>query len=192
MSKFCRNCGSALDDNATFCNKCGAKIDSAPGPGPGSVPPYGSNFPPIANNSLSSNEAIFNMGILVAGILVIISTMLPYVTVSFLGYSESISLLFGDGSGLRDGMFFIPLAIAVVVCTFLNQRLPALICGVITFLLCIFEIVSTNATLADSGVSNLVKNGIGFYLIFIASLALAVLSVLAYVNSTNSTKRYPM
>lgn len=184
MSKFCRNCGSMLDDNATFCNKCGAKIDSAPGAGP--VPPYGSNFTPAGGGALSSNEAIFNMGILIAGILVIISTLLPYVTISLWGYSESISLLLGDGSGMRDGIFFIALTIGAVVCTFLNLRLPAMILGIINFLLCIFEIISTNSSLSEEGLSSMVKNGPGFYLIFIATLALGVLAVLNYVNSTKS------
>ena len=195
MSKFCRNCGSVLDDNAAFCNKCGAKIDSAPGapgtPGGGPTPPpygsgFGANFPPAASGGLSSNEAIFNMGILIAGILVIISTLLPYLTVSLWGYSESISLLLGDGEGMRDGIFFIILTIGAVVCTFLSQRLPAMVLGIINFLLCIFEIISTTSSLAESGISVVVKNGPGFYLIFIASLAMGVLAVLNYVNSTKS------
>lgn len=200
MSKFCRNCGSVLDDNAAFCNKCGARIDSAPGapgtPGGGPTPPpygsgFGSNFPPAANGGLSSNEAIFNMGILIAGILVIISTLLPYVTIKLWGYSESISLLLGEGDEFRDGVFFIILTIGAVVCTFLSQRLPAMILGIINFLLCIFEIVNTNSTVSGSGVSSMVKYGPGFYLIFIASLAMGVLAIVNYVNSTKSKPVMP-
>lgn len=191
MSKYCRNCGGVLDDNATFCNKCGAKIDSAPGVGP--VPPYGSNFPPIANNSLSSNEAIFNMGILVAGILVIIASLLPYVTFTVFGQSKSVSLLLTDGSSIGD-FFLILLTIGVVVCTFLNQRLPAMVLSILNFIRCIFTAVTMavedNVSYAfDLGVA---KWGIGFYLVLIAALALVVLSVLSYVSSTNSTKKYPM
>ena len=27
MSKFCANCGNALEDNAAFCNKCGSPVE---------------------------------------------------------------------------------------------------------------------------------------------------------------------
>lgn len=26
---FCKNCGQTIDDNATFCDKCGAKVEAA-------------------------------------------------------------------------------------------------------------------------------------------------------------------
>lgn len=28
MSKFCKKCGTELNDNAKFCNKCGASVNS--------------------------------------------------------------------------------------------------------------------------------------------------------------------
>lgn len=179
MSKFCRNCGNILEDNATFCNKCGTKAD----PVPGGATPYG--YPSPASSGLSSEQAIFNMGILVAGILVIISTLLPYVTYSFWDKSQSISLLLGTGSDFRDGIFFVILAIGTVACTFMNQRLPALVLGVINFALCLFEMVNTANNLKESGFSSLVKvtNGLGFYLLLIASLGMAVLAVLSFVKN---------
>ena len=90
-----------LDDNAAFCNKCGAKIDSAPGapgtPGGGPTPPpygsgFGANFPPAASGGLSSNEAIFNMGILIAGILVMVGA--PGIIALPIGVALIIGFLF--------------------------------------------------------------------------------------------------
>ena len=48
--QFCRNCGSAIKESDTFCNKCGEQVQSAKPtgtygsnqsyPAPGSQPPY--------------------------------------------------------------------------------------------------------------------------------------------------------
>ena len=34
MSRYCPNCGSAVDDNAKFCNRCGCSIAGGQSPSP--------------------------------------------------------------------------------------------------------------------------------------------------------------
>ena len=77
MARFCKNCGTPLNDDATFCGKCGTPVGGAPA---GRGPIY-----------TSTNADKFKLGVFIASALVIISTILPYASVSLFGFSESVS-----------------------------------------------------------------------------------------------------
>lgn len=49
MARFCSNCGTTMDDTATFCSKCGAAA--------GGAPPAGYAATPAAGSGLADNVA---------------------------------------------------------------------------------------------------------------------------------------
>ncbi len=166
MSKFCKKCGAPLDPGVKFCNKCGAAIEPEEAPtAPFSAPGR-------------SNTSVFGLAILIAAAVVILSSFLPYVSVSMFGFTESQSLIKGG-----DGFFFIGLAIVAAVTALLNKPLGTLISGLVTAFLGIFELVDANNKLDEElgELSSLIQKGIGCYLNVIASIALGVLGVLFFL-----------
>lgn len=164
MARFCKNCGTPLNDGATVCGKCGAPVGAAPGGSP--VHP--------APSAIGSDK--LKLGVLIASAVVILSTFLPYATVSLFGFSESVSLLEGG-----DGWFFIAASAVAIVGVLINKPILPLVGGVITALISLFEIVDMKTQLGDY--SSMVDMSMGFYLSLVGSIALAVLGVLVFLNA---------
>ena len=162
MARFCKNCGTPLNDDATFCGKCGTPVGGAPA---GRGPIY-----------TSTNADKFKLGVFIASALVIISTILPYASVSLFGFSESVSLLKGG-----DGWFFIAAAAVAIVGAVIGKPILPLVGGVIAALLSLFEIANTKSELG--AYSSMVDMGLGFYLNLIASIALAAVGVLLFLDA---------
>lgn len=165
MSKFCRNCGTPLSDEATFCGKCGTPVSV-------------SAVPDLPSRTSLGGDPL-KLGVIIAGVLVVLSTFLPYASVSMFGFSQSVSLI--DGG---DGFIFIATAAVAIVGVLINKRILTLIGGIVTAFLALFELVNMNSELGD--LAGMVDKGFGFYLSILASIVLAVLGVLVFLAGKKS------
>ena len=158
-----------MEDSEQVCHKCGARF----------VP--GRTSPPELGGSVSGllTEKNLKLGILVASVLMIIATVLPCYKV--LGIS--ISLLFTDGSGMGDGIFFVAIAALCIAFLFTKKVLFELIASVAGLLLAFYQI-SQSGQLNAYG--SLVAKGSGFYLMIISSIVLCVFCVLHFLQDKKS------
>lgn len=152
MSRFCKNCGSELDPGVKICPKCGAVAVDTP--------------------STNSNASIFKLGIIISGAVLILSSFLPYVSVSVFGFSQSQSLI--DGG---DGFFFIALGIAAIVGAVMKLTRPTLIIGAVAAVFSVYEMINANSVLGDYAA--FIDKGMGYYLNLISAIVLVVFCVLA-------------
>lgn len=171
---FCKQCGNQLEDGAKFCGKCGSPIDST-----------------VSKTSVSMPSAQYiRIGIIIASVLLALSTVLPYVKVkeslSWVTGTESISLLYVDGQ-LGDGIFFLLLAILIIVFSCLKKKIPVLICSVLTVFLYIFEIMQFKKQYDDVlgfkiDIWDYMTKGAGYHLLGISAILLLVLSIVYFVT----------
>lgn len=155
MSEFNENRESPMDNN-------------------GIVPPGGNPAAP-AQKPLTAWPPL-RIGMVVAAALLILAVFLPYASASVFGASFSVSLIEGG-----DGIFFIAIAVVGIVFTLLNKQLVEMICGIAACLLSLFELISWKTQLGD--LSDMVSKGFGFYLMFIASIAMLVIGILRFMQS---------
>lgn len=118
----------------------------------------------------------FKIGILVASVIMILSTFLPFVSV--LGYQ--LSLLFADGSQMADGIILVVLAALCIVFTLINKRILVLVCSALAFVMSIYEMTQLDQF------GSLVSKGIGYWLLLLSAIALLVLAILNFVPSRKS------
>ena len=118
----------------------------------------------------------FKIGVLVASVVMILSTFLPFVSV--LGYD--ISLLFTDGSQTGDGIIVVALGVVCIVFALLNKRVPLLVAGVASFAFAIYEV----SQMGQFG--GLVSKEIGYWLLLLSAIVLLILSILDFLPSQKS------
>lgn len=86
MSKFCFNCGNQLGENDQFCQKCGAKQNTAPNAAPAATPAAPAKKLPF---NLTKNSLI-GIGAVVA-LLVVVIIIISSLTAS--SYKDAIDLM---------------------------------------------------------------------------------------------------
>lgn len=149
---FCSNCGHQMTPDQNVCPQCGTKRAGA-----AATPSF--SFPSMASGSVSSMLAPL---MYIAAALMLIGTLLPISTVSFLGASQSFSYIEGDG------IFVLLAAIAVAALVFFKlykfASIPAAISLIILF---VFSVSDELAMALDLG-ANL---GIGFFVMWLGILA---------------------
>lgn len=174
---FCMKCGQQLDENDVFCPNCGAKVERKEN--------HQSNFQDQAKNTfndIKSTATDFvqndhsgfmekfikqnNVVGLIGCAVVLIANFLPFASVSAFGYSQSVSLM-DDG---KDGIIFLVLSIVTAVLIFIKNDTLALIAGVITGGIGIYEIIHTSSQLGVY--ASYVTKGAGYYLLLIGSIVL--------------------
>lgn len=136
----------------------------------------------------------------VSGVLAIIACIVPFMSISAFGYSDSASLFQGG-----DGWIVLVAVLVIAALTFFKKHLPAMIISALVLVLSIFEMVYSkskiNSRLDELGsnygslgsfasgyAKNAVAFGIGAYLLVIAALGLIVGTVLAFVNQKKAAK----
>lgn len=97
---FCSKCGSQVQDGVAYCPQCGAPM--ATGFSNNTSSNFSNNVgyqpnPTYGSSPVTSKSSNMNMVRIIASILVIIATFMPYI--SAMGFSVK---LFGDG---RDGIY---------------------------------------------------------------------------------------
>lgn len=170
---FCKECGSEIKDNAEFCPNCGTAVVKETADG---TPKKG-----FSVDMLKFEKGRSDIIALISAAVMFIMVFLPYVTISLFGYSESQSLIKGD-----DGIFFIIIAIAGVITGLIGKEKPMIIVGGIACAFALFKIFKFSDVLKEvssHGLSDVVKKGIGFYLMILSSLGLlAAPFVKKYLN----------
>lgn len=180
---FCIKCGQQLKDNDVFCPNCGTpveknkKMESSDQRIVGYQDHIFDTFSEMKNTTVDyfqNDRSGFidkfigqnNVVGLLACALILIANFLPFASVSLYGYSQSVSLM---DSG-KDGIIFLVAAIVTIVFIILKNDMLALIAGVITGGLGIYEILDTNSQLGSYAAY--VDKGAGYYLLLIGAVLL--------------------
>lgn len=180
---FCIKCGQQLKDNDVFCPNCGTpveknkKMESSDQRIVGYQDQIFDTFSEMKNTTVDyfqNDRSGFidkfigqnNVVGLLACALILIANFLPFASVSLYGYSQSVSLM---DSG-KDGIIFLVAAIVTIVFIILKNDMLALIAGVITGGLGIYEILDTNSQLGSYAAY--VDKGAGYYLLLIGAVLL--------------------
>ena len=167
---FCLKCGSQVQEGVAYCPQCGAAmvgvanntVNNA-GNNTGSNIGYQPNLS-YGSSPIKSKGNDMNKLRIGASILVIIATFMPYI--SAMGYSVG---LFGEG---RDGIYFIILAAAVIICDVLRKNVPAIVLSIITFGFAAYEVIDTRKVASDA--YGLLEYESGFYCLILGAIAMAV------------------
>lgn len=165
MAKFCRNCGSPLDDNALFCGKCGTRVDAVlKGPSSGGL----------------SSIVLCQLGIVIASIIMVISIFLPIFLTRNSGRVRSLTLFSERGlSWFAWG--FIILGVAAILFAALRMWISSLVTNALALMLCLFLFVLGNLAKIGYGSSGSVSLQFGFYLMLASTVAMLALSTAALI-----------
>lgn len=128
-----------------------------------------------------NTKKYFKIGVLVAAILMIVSTFLPFLSVPGI---YSASLLLPDGVAI-DGILFIAFAAVAIVGAVTNKAVSSVAGSVAALVLWIYEMTQVGKL---SIFGDLVAKGIGFYLMIVAVFAMLILSVLYFLADMKSKK----
>lgn len=176
---FCMKCGQQLQDNDVFCPNCGAKVEVKETKETTNYQEQVKNtFEDIKNtttqfvqdkdtsnflnNFVKQNNIIGLLGCLI----IVVACFLPFASVKVFTYSQSISLM-SDG---KDGIIFLVLAVVTMGTILIKKDMIALIAGIITGCLGLYEIYNTIDSLG--AYSSYVTKGPGFYLLLVGSIIL--------------------
>lgn len=188
---FCIKCGQELKPDDAFCPNCGTKVTKKTNSQTQTFAENAAQMQDQAKNTIndiknttkdfiSHDKTGFldkfvkqnNVVGIVACFLIIIGCLLPFASVSMLGYSQSVSLL-SDG---KDGIIFLVAALVTIALILIKKDLLSLIAGIITGGLGIYEIIYTNSQLGEY--SSMVNKGMGYYLLLIGAIVLIASVVL--------------
>lgn len=188
---FCIKCGQELKPDDAFCPNCGTKVTKKTNSQTQTFAENAAQMQDQAKNTIndiknttkdfiSHDKTGFldkfvkqnNVVGIVACFLIIIGCLLPFASVSMLGYSQSVSLL-SDG---KDGIIFLVAALVTIALILIKKDLLSLIAGIITGGLGVYEIIYTNSQLGDY--SSMVNKGMGYYLLLIGAIVLIASVVL--------------
>ena len=169
--KYCQNCGNQMEDNELFCAQCGTRSEVVSPP------------PKVRFGGLSLDGGM-KLPILIVNILVMVSCLLPYLKVSALGMSQSMSLLFASGS-MGDGIIFILLSAAAIASVLFLERKPLIpvILAALNVLMCVVKIVQFQDLGRQLSIfSGIIGKGVGYYLIILTTVLALVFSVLTFLQ----------
>lgn len=166
---FCGQCGTPNKDDAKFCASCGAPLKAVSTASPSSSSSFTDTVSSAAStfkdSAIEKSSKAMDIPAIIGSILLIISLFLPFATVDFF-VTESVSLM--DSS---NGIFFLILAVLVIVFAALKKDILVLIFSAITFGLMLIIVIDFNSSLGDlSYYANVITKNIGFYLLIISSL----------------------
>lgn len=187
MSKVCRKCGNMMGDEAMFCEKCGTQV-AVPQPQQQSV---------VVSKS-ASNIMLCKIGVIIASVLMMLSTMVNYVTIDgdVIGFLGRKGIIKKDIVKLIDkdtGFIMIVLAVLSIVFVCMCKEKALLVTGVLTMLIggaismaytypkILFqeldsEVISEN----QERLRGLIHEEMGFFLLAASAIALLVLSIVYY------------
>lgn len=164
MRKFCRYCGNPLNEGSLFCGQCGSRVDPSP-------------VPERRPSNTSFNPDIFQLGVILSGLVMIVSTFLPYITTE--SY-DTLSLFSGHVIWL--GFIYIASAVIAILFTVMDKRLPPLVASGCAFLLELYMFFQAVFQSYWAAVfSRSVSREIGFYLILFSSTTMMILSLMAFL-----------
>lgn len=180
---YCNKCGNQIKDDALFCDKCGAKIEKNNSE---------NNASNINNENVSSEQKAniitpsknFDLLTVGAAILSIISTFLPFITISFFGTTLQKSYFDGDGK------IIVIIAILAIIFSVLDKKIAVIVCGVINLSILVFDTFNITSfagqnEAANEIVKSMIIKGPGYYLLFVASIGLVIAGIYNKLNTNN-------
>lgn len=188
---FCIKCGQELQPDDAFCPNCGTAVEKDNHSNTQSFAQNATQMQDQAKNTIndiknttmdfiSNDKTGFldkfvkqnNVVGIFSCLLIILGCFLPFASVSVFGYSQSVSLM-SDG---KDGIIFLVASIITIAMILIKKDILALITGIITGGLGIYEIIYTNNQL--NSYSSMIDKGMGYYFLMIGAVIL-IISVLA-------------
>ena len=200
---FCKNCGNENPEGSRFCKQCGTMLMTAPSaseqrsaPQPVSQPQPAFGPAPAAASGLQSMTAqkvLDRMDIhrpetaltLGGWVLCILCVFPAFISVTFLGSVMAFSLIEGDGK------IFLILGAAGIVTMYLKKEKISLGIAVATVLLVVFEMFNFSRGMDDlGGFENLIRKGMGYYLMVIGGICLIAGMVMKVVKKKQEGRMY--
>ncbi len=131
----------------------------------------------------SSNNALYYSGLItgiLAGIFVLISVFLPFITASAFGISQSASLS-------QKSMMYVVLAVVFCLVIIVNSvsmhGTANIVVGIILLVAAFYMQSQVTANLEDSDIAGLTQMGIGFYTLIISSVITIVSGILLVIHN---------
>lgn len=181
---FCPKCGSQIPDNSIFCDKCGTRVVSP------TTPSQGNNKMPLAMN-VDKNQ-LLELAPLIASVAAIVALFLPMIGVSFFDFSDSASgfnFIFGGEilgqtyeGDFANMLLLAPGVLGLIGTCALHDR-PAQIVSIVGGAIGIFTLLIIGSAATPESDATL---QIGYWLLFLASVALIALGVYSLVSSKRS------
>lgn len=118
---------------------------------------------------------------IISSLVIGISALLPYLSLTLLGASLSKSLL--DGG---DGYFVIAIAVVALFCSLKEKYIPAIIMGAASLGLFFLENnnvasnLKTGNSMSSAIARSMIQNSAGYYCLLAGSIALIVFGILAF------------
>jgi hypothetical protein len=190
----CTNCGNELAEGANVCGYCGTPVNGGAilqgqpqgqpaqqqetyGQPQGSQPyntfqqaqPYA-----FAQGGQQKIWEKMNLYAIICAVILAFSTLLPYVTVSIFGFSQSVSLIQGDGK------IFLVFVVIAIILSIKNINIGVIVTGVLCIILMIVEMVNLGGI--DSDYAEFVTKGAGYYLMILSSIGVLVSGIVKYLK----------
>ncbi|MBR6107593.1 MAG: zinc ribbon domain-containing protein [Oscillospiraceae bacterium] len=181
---FCKACGRNNPDGALSCIGCGAPLgqDTAGAPGMGMqgmgapiqnpYPTAPNAYVPAGFAAPTSSKKLNIIGI-IGAIIAFISVFLPYATVSFMGFSQSVSLHSAGGS---DWLIVSGAALIGLVLSVIGNPVGPIVGGAVCIIVGFLENNSITEAMDAAGVdlSEYISKGAGCYMLFIGGAVMLV------------------
>jgi hypothetical protein len=185
----CTNCGNELAEGANVCGYCGTPVNGGAipqgqpaqqqetyGQPQGSQPyntfqqaqPYA-----FAQGGQQKIWEKMNLYAIICAAILAFSTLLPYVSVSIFGFSQSVSLIQGDGK------IFLVFVVIAIILSIKNINIGVIVTGVLCIILMIVEMVNLGGI--DEELTDFVTKGAGYYLMILSSIGVLVSGIVKYV-----------
>lgn len=173
---YCRKCGNQIEDGSKYCPKCGQIVE-------GSDDVLNKNKETVTkeNNLIGSKDIlkkklwIFPMNEAITfglSILIFISCLLPFASVSAFGITQTINYISADG--------MIVTGLLVINCFLvkLKYHKTSMVFSILPCIIVLYDFVySTNVT------EGMASYSIGAYLCLILSIALACIGIYVFVEN---------
>lgn len=135
----------------------------------------------------------FNIGnylFFIACIITAVSVFLPYVSISLFGYSESMNLMGNGSDDIKDGIFFIGLAVLAVIFNLCKLNTGNIIVSIAALILMFIEMNDAKTQL--SGFGSMIQYGAGYYLLLAGTIAMLLLSILGLILHISAKQKYKL
>lgn len=206
MKMFCKNCGTQLDDQATFCPNCGAEQETPqPQPAPQQTPPPVAGQPVAAATATEQEKSAFFKS--AGSVLMLVVCIIATVSVVFAIISQILSFnilniifaLIGSVLGILIivGMWMAwsnskkktlnPTAIKLIRIPYIIQFIFACIGFGATFITTILAMIGTGVVGEASGATGEAALGIGILIFTLIATAIPFVFTCVIFASLNKT-----
>ena len=152
---FCSNCGKLIDENAEVCENCGTPIPKQN---------MTDNTPQLEQKETKKRKKPNYIAMGGAAALAL-GAFLPFVSISFFGMKNSVSLI--DGG---DGILFIILAVIVAALSMFGKNIGVTVTGILSVALALFE--ANHIKNNDSEYAALINREAGYYLLILGAIVI--------------------